>query len=411
MELIFLLVLSPLHCSSFSSWSYSFVLSSSTSRHQNKSPSQKCWLSLMPCVHISTALSAGRERRQDQADKSEKEQLRTNSAREKLLADEKVAREKQIGQMKHRLLKSVSREDRIVKLEMKLKVADKMSESESYRFMSKPERAELKGLLKVRDNFEEQYDPLTFTEDHLKFKAMHNDAFIQLSLYCERERNRANAENGIETKDKVNVFFLDGPDGGTASALIQKGNFDPRQCFVANRHESSCNSLKKSGGGLLLDENVMCATADEVLKVATPLSLDDMSVEGTTAAKDYINRALAGTEGAFANVDFSSYYFDGCGGFVPHIVDMMSAALVRDDCGTMGPIAVGYSILGGNKDVVEKELTISQALTLIARERGMRMVHVLDDPLRYGLSPDIQKVGGSGGGGTFTTWLLLEPDD
>jgi len=49
------------------------------------------------------------------------------------------------------------------------------------------------------------------------------------------------------------------------------------------------------------------------------------------------------------------------------------------------------------------------------------MIHVLDDPIRYGLTPSIQKVGGIGdsggsnklsnsGGNTFTTWLLLQPE-
>lgn len=410
MKLLFLLVLSPLYCRSFSSESHSFFLGSSTSRHQTTTPSRKYRPSLTSCICTSTILSAGKERRQEKSEKLGKEQLKTNPFKDKLLADEIEAQQKQIGQMKQRLFKSVSREDRIVKLEMKLKDAANMSESESYEFMPKAERAELKGLLKVRDHFEEQYDPLTFTEEHLKFKAMHNDVFLQLSRYCQRERNRVNTEIGIEANEKINIFFLDGPDGGTASALIQKGNFDPSQCFVANRHQSSCYSLRKSGGGILPDENVVYATAAEVLAVAATVSLDGMNIEGTTQAKDDIDVALAAEDGAFANVDFSSYYFDGCGGFVPHIVGMMSAALIRDDCSTRGPIAVGYSLLGGNKDVVGKELAISQALTVIARKRGMKMVHVLDDPLRYGLSPDIQKVGGSGGGGTFTTWLLLEPN-
>ncbi len=89
---------------------------------------------------------------------------------------------------------------------------------------------------------------------------------------------------------------------------------------------------------------------------------------------------------------------------------MLSAALLRANVDSSRPIAVGYSLLGGNKDVVEKELSISQAMTTIARRRSMRVGHALDDPLRFGLPRDVKKVGGSGGGGTFTTWLLLEPD-
>uniref|UniRef100_A0A7S2PR69 Uncharacterized protein n=1 Tax=Leptocylindrus danicus TaxID=163516 RepID=A0A7S2PR69_9STRA len=269
--------------------------------------------------------------------------------------------------------------------------------------MTKAERAELQGLLKVRDNFEEQYDPKTFTKEHLEFKAMHNDAFIQLSKYCEDARKQS---------EPVKVFFLDGPDGGTASALIQKGGFDPDQCFVANRHESSCDSLRISGGGLLPDENVVLATASEALTISEPIFVDGLSGSSAVGECDANIAPLTGEDGAFSRVDFAAYYFDGCGGFVPHIVGMLSAALLRrnsDDVAS-GPIAVGYSLLGGNKDVVGKELAISRALTIIAQRRGMRMVHVLDDPSRYEISPDIQKIGGSNDG-TFTTWLLLQPED
>lgn len=359
-----------------------------------------------PALHtrVTTSLSVGRERRL------------SNQAEQKLVTDEESARQKRLGQMKQRLRKSVSREDRISTLELKLKAAQAMSESESDEYMTKAERAELNGLLKVRDTFEEQYDPLSFTKEHLEFKAMHNDAFIQLSRYCEKERNKLNVEKETSSSPRgdgmepVNVFFLDGPDGGTASALIHQGKFEASQCFVANRHESSCESLRISGGGLLPDENVVHATASEALTIAEPLFLE--GVEGTTGGKDDVDVAsLSDKEGAFAHIYFSAYYFDGCGGFVPHIIGMLSAALLRQDVDSMKPIAVGYSLLGGNKDVVAKELAVSQALTIIARRRGMRMVHVLDDPMRYGLSSDIQKVGGSGGGGTFTTWLLLQSGD
>ena len=74
------------------------------------------------------------------------------------------------------------------------------------------------------------------------------------------------------------------------------------------------------------------------------------------------------------------------------------------------PIVVGYSLLGGTKNLVEKELEISRAMTIIARSRGMRMVHALDDPLRFGLPPNVPKLGGKKGT-TFTTWLVLEPNN
>mmetsp|Transcript_10057 Transcript_10057/g.14929 ORF Transcript_10057/g.14929 Transcript_10057/m.14929 type:complete len:407 (+) Transcript_10057:117-1337(+) len=355
---------------------------------------------------VVTILAAGRERRISTTSNS-------NSAiseeERKMISAEEAARAKRLGQRKQRLQKEVSRENRISALEMKLKKAERMpNKSESEMYMTKAERSELQGLLKVRDNFEEQYGSMTFTKEHLEFKAMHNDAFIQLSKYCEEERDG-------KSEQPTNMFFLDGPDGGTASALIHKGGFDKNQCYVANRHESSCASLRISGGGLLPDENVVHATASEALTISEPITVD-LGVDGSSAGKEDVDLVSlsGGKDGAFARIDFAAYYFDGCGGFVPHIIGMLSSALLRqlpsDDAASSGPIAVGYSLLGGNKDVVKKELTVSRALTIIARRRGMRMVHVLDDPLRYGISPDIQKIGGSNDG-TFTTWLLLQAEN
>ena len=381
----------------------------------------------------STSLSARRERRitkitdnNSNSPSSSQEPSDAiadiNSAEEKLLAAEESARQKRMGQIQQRQRKAASREDRISTLELKLKLTESvamsmpksisMSMTESVECITSAEMAELEGLLKVRDSFEEQYDPLAFTREHLEFKATHNDAFIALSLYCENERNRIKGGQGVV--ERANVFFLDGPDGGTASALLNRGEFGAAQCFVANRHASSCNSLTQAGGGLLLDSNVVHATASEALTVAAPLSLEvldggNIDMEDKDLASLNGHGHGHGQGGAFSDIDFSAYYFDGCGGFVPHIVGMLSAALLRQDCDASKPIAVGFSLLGGNKDVVGKEMTVSQALTIIARKRGMRVVHVLDDPTRYGISLDIKKVGGFNDG-TFTTWFLLTKD-
>lgn len=349
--------------------------------------------SLWPNNRMFTFLAAGRDRRISTTSTISDVQL-------KLLTDDDKSRQKRLGRMKQRLQKESSRENRISALELKLKNAERMPIAESEVYMTKAERAELQGLLKVRGSFEEQYDPKTFTKEHLEFKAMHNDAFIQLSKYCQDAR---------DLSEEANVFFLDGPDGATATALIHKGGFDPAQCYVANRHESSCVSLRMSGGGLLPDENVVHATAAEALTGSEPIFVD--GVDGSSPGEyDADITSLAGKDGAFARVNFIAYYFDGCGGFVPHIVGMLSAALLRPSSDREhGPIAVGYSLLGGNKDVVGKELAISRALTILARMRGMKMVHPLDDPTHYEISPDIQKIGGSNDG-TFTTWLLLQPE-
>ena len=92
---------------------------------------------------------------------------------------------------------------------------------------------------------------------------------------------------------------------------------------------------------------------------------------------------------------------------------MLSAALLNVDMNGSSnintkPIAIGYSLLGSYKDVVEKELAVSRVLTAIAKRRGMRLTRVLDDPERFGISPNIKKTDGSAGGGTSTTWLLID---
>jgi hypothetical protein len=417
-------------------------------------------------------------------DEQQNQKQQQNSKDTKLIANDKeLARQRRIGQMNQRVQKAVSAEDRIYVLEAKAKLSkqkqqtmlmtlskssstlsdnvvvvgdatDKSNNSTTdmmMKMMTKAEYAELNGLLKVRGVFEEQYDPNTFTKEHVEFKDMHNDAFIQLARYCERERNkiRINRNNNEQQQQQqsssssqsqspqlpitttTNLFFLDGPDGGTTSALLKRGKFNSNQCYVANRHAASCELLRKSGGGLLPDENVVHATSSEAF-----------TSQGTTTSTTSTT-----TTDSFAHIDFTAYYFDGCGGYVPHVIDMLSSALLsqhqqeeeKDDnddndndndhnysnntdiMNTTGPIAVGYSLLGGSKNVIEKELTISRALTIIARKRRMRMIHVLDDPIRYGLTPSIQKVGGIGnsggsnklsnsGGNTFTTWLLLQPE-
>ena len=160
-------------------------------------------------IRASSSLSAAK----DSSSFEKKHQQKRNSGGEKYRANHRANRTKRDGKMNQRLYKAVSREDRTSKLELKLKETANISESEINEFMPPSERAELNGLLKARSRFEEQYDPLAFTEEHLKFKAMHNDVFLKLSLYCQRKRNQL--KKAKEEKDKVNVFFLDGPDGGT----------------------------------------------------------------------------------------------------------------------------------------------------------------------------------------------------
>jgi len=304
-------------------------------------------------------LSVGRERRVTSPSNT--------SSQQQLIDKEEAARIKRTGQAKLRLEKSVRRENRISILESSLDV------------LSSSERAELDGLLIARDNFEEQYDVSSFTKEHVEFKRLHNEAFVALARYCHQNRYERGYIDDATT-EKPNVFYLDGPDCGSTNILIDSAGFDPSQCYVANRHESTCKILQE----ILPQENVICATASESL----------------SPSQDNYR--------SFSDTDFCAYYFDGCGGYVPHIIQMMSSALIRLDDVNQQPrsTAVGFSLMGGNKDIVEKELDVCRALSVIASTRGMRTRHILDDPIRYGIPNEICKTEG----GTFTSWMLLEAE-
>lgn len=282
------------------------------------------------------------------------------------MSDEEAARSVRVQQAKLRVEKAARRDNRIFVLE-------------SLETRSDAESAELDGLLRNADNFEEQYDPDRFSEEHVEFKRVHNEAFVALARYCQQDRKR---KSKIEDcADDPNVFYLDGPDAATSSILIEKHGFDPSCCYVANRHVSTVQILQQT----LPEENVIHATAAEAL--------------------------TTNSDATFSNIDFSAYYFDGCGGFVPHIIGMMTAALIRtseDDTMHHAPktTAVGYSLMGGNRDVIEKELEICRALATIARTRGMRTRHVLDEPGRYSIPDEISKTET----GTFTSWMILEEE-
>jgi len=201
---------------------------------------------------LSASADVGRHRRISSPSSSPKADNRVDAAERKLIEEEEQARQRRIGQAKRRFEKEVRRDDRISVLE-----------SSPPSTLDDAGRAELEGLRRSRDNFEEQYDPESFSEEHAEFKLQHNRAFLALSRYCQQQRQITLQNNSNE--DVLSVFFLDGPDGGTANHFIEEGGVDPSQCYVANRHLSSCDALRVSGGGRLPDENVLHATAAEAL--------------------------------------------------------------------------------------------------------------------------------------------------
>lgn len=234
---------------------------------------------------------------------------------------------------------------------------ERIYELEKIQSRTCSQESELDGL--KQKVFVEQYDPALFNDSHKAFKEAHNRVFAALCRYC-----KCNSTSR-------NIFFLDGQDAGTATAL-SAADLSLECCYVANRHKSTCIALAEWGL-----PNIAHGSAQQVL------------------SKD----------GTFHDIPFCAFYFDGCGGHAPIIVDMLTAAL--DNPGLCDPLlAVGISIVGGNRDVVNKELTITRALVKLAKARGLRVDHVLDDCERYGITEEISKVEGN----TLTTWFLLEED-
>jgi hypothetical protein len=69
---------------------------------------------------------------------------------------------------------------------------------------------------------------------------------------------------------------------------------------------------------------------------------------------------------------------------------------------------MGFSILGGGRDCVDKEQEVIQALVQMVKPMKCRVARVGDDPEMYG----IEDVGtlGKVESLTMTTWLMIERD-
>lgn len=245
------------------------------------------------------------------------------------------------AQANHWAQRQVKREDRIAILQ------------ENEGKLSESEQKELQGLLIKQENYVEQYSSADFTEAHSAFKDAHNHIFLKLCLHCQEMR-----------ESDINVFYLDGPDAGTTKTLTSM--VDIQQCYTANRHESTCQALR--------DEGLVHVAHD--------------------SAKDALSSG-----GAFDEIDFHAYYFDGCGGYTPHIIEMIQAAIRPN---ATPPIAVGFSILGGGRDCVDKEQDVIRSLVQKVKPMGFRVDHVGDDPGMYGIDK-MKKVESS----ALTTWCMI----
>ena len=275
------------------------------------------------------------------------------------------------------MARQLKREDRIASLEWSKRNGVELSI---------PEQKELQGLLSTNNgsnlnvedsSFVEQYSSHAFSEEHLAFKAAHNQVFARLIAYCQSKH----------TDRTINAFYLDGPCGGTTETLLTSSSRSPSfasqqspvleasQCYTANRHASTCRALMERFPAV----HVQHASAEDALLQAS--------------------------------VPFHAYYLDACGGHVPMLVNMMRAAFMMRDEKTVAtswqpPVAMGFSILGGGRDCVDKEQEVIQALVRLVKPMGCRVVRVGDDPEMYGIENvgSLVKVESL----TMTTWCMIE---
>ena len=219
------------------------------------------------------------------------------------------------------------------------------------------ESGELDGLISRGLQFEEQYNTRTFSAEHVAFKASHNAALAALAAHCSQaERSRGGEQRGHAGCDDggshgCNLFYLDGPDAGTTHALFGRG-IQPSRCYVANRHASSCEALVLAG---LPRANVAHEWAEEALRRPVPEQ----------------RRAPDDAGGPFGGVDFGCFYFDGCSGHPPIVVEMATAALgARRGGRPRAPVALGYTLCGGGRDIVERELFVTREVVRLAKAAG-----------------------------------------
>ena len=193
--------------------------------------------------------------------------------------------------------------------------------------------------------------------EHVAFKASHNAALAALAAHCSQaERSRGGEQRGHAGCDDggshgCNLFYLDGPDAGTTHALFGRG-IQPSRCYVANRHASSCEALVLAG---LPRTNVAHEWAEEALRRPVPEQ----------------RRAPDDAGGPFGGVDFGCFYFDGCSGHPPIVVEMAAAALGARRVGRpRAPVALGYTLCGGGRDIVERELFVTREVVRLAKAAG-----------------------------------------
>lgn len=217
---------------------------------------------------------------------------------------------------------------------------------------------EYAGLIRLGD----PYDPHLFSDEHAQFKTSHNEAFASLAQnLCDDDED-----------DGCNVFYLDGPDGGTTSHLLEAG-FHLDNLYVANEWEESVLALQSEPFHLSA-ENCVLGRAQDVL-------LGDNWNE----------------------VEFAAYYLDGCGGQTEPIIEMVDAIFCRNSLPNQ--FGVGFTLTQaepGGRELLDRVQDVTRHIFAKARSSGYDMRHVGDDPERYGVDIDLSRKHDH----TCTSWVV-----
>ena len=219
---------------------------------------------------------------------------------------------------------------------------------------------EYAGLIRLGD----PYDPHLFSAEHAHFKTSHNQAFASLS------QNLCNDEDDKDD-DGCNVFYLDGPDGGTTTHLLGNG-FARDNLYVANEWEDSIAALQSEPLNLSA-ENCICGRAQTVLR------------------------------SNFDHVEFAAYYLDGCGGQTEPLMEMINAIFSRSVLPNQ--FGVGFTLTQaepGGRELLDRVQDVTRHVFAKARSSGYDMRHVGDDPERYGVDINLSRKHDY----TCTSWVV-----
>ena len=216
------------------------------------------------------------------------------------------------------------------------------------------------------------YNSSLFDADHADFKAQHNAAFVALALVLGGGGGGGDSDTAslTTTTRRRPVFYLDGDDGATTNALLQAG-FPSSDLYIANEWKESVQTLKEA--------------------------------HNYTLPHCYHGRAQQVLQDYLLQIPFCAVYLDGCGGATQPVNDMIQ-------CVFQGPMAsrmaIGFTLTNADptgRELVDRIQDVTRATNTLARQYGYDMVHVGDDPDRFGVDPHLPRKHD----GTTTCWLVV----